>query len=49
MICIRAIYNLALAANRADRNDYPFGKGKYQIKIPEAKKIQPQGGWKTTF
>lgn len=39
MICIRAIYNLALAANRADRNDYPFGKGKYQIKIPEAKKI----------
>lgn len=39
MICIRAIYNLALAANRADKNDYPFGKGKYQIKIPEAKKI----------
>ena len=39
MICIRAIYNLAIAANRADRNDYPFGKGKYQIKIPEAKKI----------
>ena len=39
MICIRAIYNLGLAANRADRNDYPFGKGKYQIKIPEAKKI----------
>ena len=39
MICIRAIYNLALATNRADRNDYPFGKGKYQIKIPEAKKI----------
>ncbi len=39
MICIRAIYNLALTLNRADRNDYPFGKGKYQIKIPEAKKI----------
>ncbi|AVR46480.1 recombinase [Christiangramia fulva] len=39
MICIRAIYNLALSANKADRNDYPFGKGKYQIKIPEAKKI----------
>ncbi|MBZ9631899.1 site-specific integrase [Salegentibacter sp. LM13S] len=39
MICIRAIYNLALAANKADRNDYPFGKGKYQIKIPDAKKI----------
>ncbi|PKD17016.1 hypothetical protein APR41_06150 [Salegentibacter salinarum] len=39
MICIRAIYNLALVANKADRNDYPFGKGKYQIKIPDAKKI----------
>lgn len=39
MICIRAIYNLALASNRADRNDYPFGKGKYQIKLPESKKI----------
>ncbi|WP_300438258.1 tyrosine-type recombinase/integrase [Christiangramia sp.] len=39
MICIRAIYNLGLALKNADHNDYPFGKGKYQIKIPEAKKI----------
>lgn len=39
MICIRTIYNLAIANNHADRNDYPFGKGKYQIKIPESQKI----------
>jgi len=39
MICIRSIYNLALASGNADHNQYPFGKGKYQIKIPEAKKI----------
>lgn len=39
MICIRAIYNLALASNTADHNDYPFGKGKYQIKIPNSEKI----------
>lgn len=39
MICIRTIFNLAIANNYADRNDYPFGKGRYQIKIPESEKI----------
>ena len=39
MICIRTIFNLAIANNYAERNDYPFGKGRYQIKIPESEKI----------
>lgn len=39
MICLRTIYNLAISNNYADRNNYPFGKGKYQIKIPESQKI----------
>lgn len=39
MICIRTVYNLAISNNIADRNYYPFGKGKYQIKIPESQKI----------
>ncbi|MHA6280811.1 tyrosine-type recombinase/integrase [Salinimicrobium sp. CAU 1759] len=39
MICIRTIYNLAISNNHADRNNYPFGKGRYQIKIPESQKV----------
>ncbi|MDT0644761.1 site-specific integrase [Zunongwangia sp. F363] len=39
MICLRTIYNLAISKNYADRNHYPFGKGKYQIRIPESQKI----------
>lgn len=39
MICIRSVYNLAISKNCADRNHYPFGKGKYQIRIPESQKI----------
>lgn len=39
MICIRTIYNLAISENRADRNLYPFGRGKYQIRIPESQKV----------
>lgn len=39
MICLRTIYNLAIANGCADRNNYPFGKGKYQIRIPESQKI----------
>lgn len=39
MICIRTIYNLGIANNCVERNDYPFGKGRYQIKIPESEKI----------
>lgn len=39
MICLRTIYNMAIANNLADRNNYPFGRGKYQIKIPDSQKI----------
>lgn len=39
MISIRTIFNLAIANNYAERNDYPFGKGRYQIKIPESEKV----------
>lgn len=39
MICIRTIYNLAISEGHAERNYYPFGKGRYQIRIPESIKI----------
>lgn len=39
MILIRTIYNIAIANNYIDRKNYPFGKGKIQIKIPESNKI----------
>ncbi|KAB8155109.1 tyrosine-type recombinase/integrase [Kordia sp. TARA_039_SRF] len=39
MILIRTIYNMAIAQGITDKNNYPFGKGKYQIKIPESEKI----------
>lgn len=39
MITIRTIYNLAIRNSFTDIKLYPFGKGKYQIKFPETKKI----------
>ncbi len=39
MILYRTIYNLAINESLVDAKDYPFGKGKIQIKLPEAHKI----------
>ncbi len=39
MIPIRTIYNLAISESVADRDGYPFGRGKYQIKFPESEKV----------
>lgn len=39
MIPIRTIYNMAISDGVADRNNYPFGRGKYQIKFPQSDKI----------
>lgn len=39
LILIRAIYNMGIANNDADRNHYPFGKGKIQIKKVESIRI----------
>lgn len=39
MIPIRTIYNLAISESIADRNNYPFGRGKYQIKFPDSEKV----------
>ncbi|TMM53608.1 recombinase [Maribacter algarum] len=39
IIPIRTIYNLAIAESIADRNNYPFGRGKYQIKFPDSEKV----------
>ncbi|MEM9389285.1 MAG: site-specific integrase [Bacteroidota bacterium] len=39
LILIRTIYNLARQEFNVDDKNYPFGKGKVQIKIPESEKI----------
>ena len=39
MITIRTVYNLAIREDYAERNNYPFGRGRYQIRIPDTKKI----------
>lgn len=39
LIVIRTIYNQAIAGKVADLRDYPFGKGKISIKLPESLKI----------
>lgn len=39
MIVIRTIYNQAIASKIADQKDYPFGKGKISIRLPESIKI----------
>ncbi len=39
LITIRTIYNQAVQSGLADRNAYPFGKGKIVIKFPDSLKI----------
>ncbi len=39
LILIRLIYNLAIEEGLIDKKNYPFGKGKIKIKIPESEKI----------
>lgn len=39
MITIRAVYNLAISKSMAQKQNYPFGKGNYQIRFPESTKI----------
>ncbi|MDG1728238.1 MAG: site-specific integrase [Algibacter sp.] len=39
MTTIRTIFNLAITNSSVDVTLYPFGRGKYQIKFPETKKI----------
>ncbi len=38
-ILIRTIYNRAINQGHIDRQHYPFGKGKIQIKLPESEKV----------
>lgn len=38
-ILIRTIYNIAISESIVDRGRYPFGKGKFQIRIPDTQKI----------
>ncbi len=38
-VCIRTLFNRAIAENIIDANRYPFGKGKIKIRMPEANKI----------
>ena len=39
MIGIRTIFNLGISSFEINSELYPFGRGKYQIKFPETKKI----------
>jgi integrase/recombinase XerD len=39
LVPIRTIFNLALAEGIADHKNYPFGKGKVQIKFPDSIKL----------
>ncbi len=39
LILIRTIYNLAIKEYSIDAKNYPFGKDKVQIKLPESEKI----------
>jgi len=39
LITLRTIYNQAITDGAANRNDYPFGKGKVSIKIPASLKV----------
>jgi len=38
LLVIRTIYNRAITESAIDRENYPFGKGKIQIKFPESEK-----------
>ena len=39
MITLRTIFNLAITKSIVNTQFYPFGKGKYQIRFPETKKV----------
>ncbi|MDN3663925.1 tyrosine-type recombinase/integrase [Algibacter miyuki] len=39
MITLRTIYNLGISKSIIKKESYPFGKGKFQIKFPETKKV----------
>jgi len=39
LVVIRSIYSQAAEAGMASKKNYPFGKGKIQIKFPDSKKI----------
>lgn len=39
MVLMRTIYNLAITESIVDRKNYPFGKGKVQIKVLESEKV----------
>ena len=39
MVIKRTIFNLGVSKCSSDIQFYPFGKGKYQIRFPETKKI----------
>ena len=39
MITLRTIFNLSITKSVANTQFYPFGKGKYQIRFPETRKI----------
>lgn len=39
MITLRTIYNIAITKSVSNTQFYPFGKGKYQIRFPETRKI----------
>jgi len=39
MITLRTIFNLAISKSIVNIENYPFGRGKYQIKFPESRKI----------
>ena len=39
MITLRTIYNFAISKSIVNIQNYPFGKGKYQIKFPESRKV----------
>lgn len=41
LLVIRTIWNRAINAKQASRDDYPFGAGKISIKFPESVKIGP--------
>lgn len=39
MITVRTVFNLAISKSETNIQFYPFGKGKYQIRFPETRKV----------
>ena len=39
MITVRTIFNMAISKSQTNIQFYPFGKGKYQIRFPETRKV----------